>query len=136
MKIIKTFESFLGGTRHDSDQNYLELVQLMIDNPAEIKLTGGETDDNFINFSFNDDEYTLSKDHKSLSFGYSEDSGHIAYVMPKSLFRQLRKTLEDVIKDDIRTSDDAARTEWEAKLAKFNAQPTERLNRYKNRKIG
>ena len=131
MKTLKTFELFLDGTPKTYDQNYLELVQLMIDNPVEIILTGGETDDNFINFSFNDDEYTLSKDHKSLSFGYSEDSGHIAYMMPISLFKQLRKTLENLISDIEKKNISDDNEEWEKQLGKFKAQPAERLKRYK-----
>lgn len=132
MKTVKTFEAFIGdGHEDDYGQEFLELVQLMIDHPEDIELTGGEdeqspTPDNFINFEFGGDNYTLAKDHKSLSFGYSEESGNIAYTMPSRLFKLLKNTIENLNK---RTD-----VENDFDIDKFNAQPNKRLNRYKDKK--
>jgi hypothetical protein len=127
--MIKKFESFINNEKYSEE--VLELAEYIIKNKNEIILTGGEdeqspTPENFINFEFKGDDYTLAKDVKSLSFGYSSDSGTINYQLPKTTYKKLLEILDDKKNNNISTTD------WDEEEKKFNDEPIKRLNKYKN----
>ena len=139
MEHIKKFEAFIGGDKSKGSPYLKRLVEHIIEYSEDIKLLKASdfpnwdpsagVDTNFIYFEFNDDKYILVKDTKALSFGYSEDSGTINYLLPKDVYKKLLSALKDVENEKQKQY----REKWKKEEELFNAQPEKRYRKYNRR---